>query len=317
VAKTPHEELAARIAELESSGRVSHGLSDDRDSAAVPRRGAELVARGAEASSTSEARTQAELDALRDARAGRHVIPDSSGAPDLGGPGAPDEFGTADPTDPDAPVLPSRDVNDVRGPSLVSLEGQLAHDEALGVGPDGREIAPPRPKRQKKAKPAELAFTEVLPHQKATDLAYKLVSRREHTVKQVRDKLAKKECEPASIDAAVAELERHNFVDDRRYAKLFAEDKRRLQGWGARRIRMALTQDGISRDLLDELFADDEEALDAPSEMEVALDVLRRKQPDLSDMKVRSRMANLLARRGIASSTVFAAIRQHQKNEAE
>ncbi|MDO9356193.1 MAG: regulatory protein RecX [Solirubrobacteraceae bacterium] len=224
---------------------------------------------------------------------------------------------TADPTDPDAPVLPVRDVNDVRGPSLVSLEGQLAHDEALGVGPDGREVQAPRPKRKKKEPKAELAFAEALPHQRATELAYKLVSRREHTVKQVRDKLAAKECEPVAIDAAIAELQRYDFIDDERYAKMFAEDKRRLQGWGARRIRMKLGQDGISRDILDALFADDEEALDAPSEMEVALEVLRRKQPDLSDIKVKSRMANLLARRGIAGPTVFAALRQHQKDESE
>ncbi len=327
MAKQPLHELAARIAELESSGNVSLEPKTRR-SAAVPRRGAELDGGDAEVSPTSDARSQAELDALRDARAGRLVTPDSSGSPDLGGPGDPDELAANSGPDTNVrpaaeigdgsagPRLPERDVNDVRGPSLVSLEGQSAHDEALGVGPDGREIQPPRPKRKKKEPKAELAFAEAIPHQRAIDLAYKLVSRREHTVKQVRDKLTAKDCQPAEIEEALAELQRYNFIDDRRYAKLFAEDKRRLQQWGARRIRMKLSQDGISRDLLDELFSDEEQALDAPSELEAALELLHRKQPDLSDIKVKSRMAGMLARRGIASSTVWRALREHQKNES-
>lgn len=301
MAKKPLDELAARIAELEASGTVK---SPARLSGkAVPQRGAEL---DAGETPTGEARSQAELDALRAAASGEAGQAVSSGSSDLGGPDDPDEL-----------ALPTRDVNDVRGPSLVSLEGQLAHDEALGVGPDGREVQPEKPKRKKKEPKAELAFAAPAPHQRAIDLAYKLVSRREHTVKQVRDKLAAKDCEPVEIEEALAELQRYNFIDDARYAKLFAEDKRRLQHWGARRIRMKLAQDGISRDLLDELFADEEEALDAPSELESALDLLHRKQPDLTDVKVKSRMAGMLARRGIASSTVWRALRMHEKGETE
>ncbi len=103
----------------------------------------------------------------------------------------------------------------------------------------------------------------------------KLVSQREHTAKQLREKLAKRGCEPEEIRGALAELQRSGFQDDRRYARIFAEDKRRLQSWGARRIRLELGRAGIARDVLDELFADDEAELDAPSELEVALELLR------------------------------------------
>lgn len=213
--------------------------------------------------------------------------------------------------------LPSRDVDDeAHRPAVVSLEGQEAHDEALGVRPDGTEITPPKPKRPKRAKPAALAFSDALPHQQALDLAYKHVSQRERTERQVRDKLAAKDCTPAAIDAAVDELRRYGFLDDSRYARLFAEDKRRLQGWGERRIRMQLVRDGVARDVIDGLFADDEAALAAPSELEVALALLDRKRPDLSDAKVKARMAGMLARRGIASPTVYAALRQHQRETA-
>lgn len=213
--------------------------------------------------------------------------------------------------------LPSRDVDEERGPSVVDVGGQLAHDEALGVAPDGRPLDAGEEHesrgRRRKPKQAQLAFSEPEPYAQALELALRLVSQREHTAKQLTDKLAKRGCEPAEIRGALAELQRGGFQDDRRYAKIFAEDKRRLQGWGARRIRLELGRAGIARELLDELFADDEAELDAPSELDVALELLRRKQPDLSDPKVKQRMAGMLARRGIASSTVFAALRQHER----
>lgn len=213
--------------------------------------------------------------------------------------------------------LPARDVDEERGPSVVDVGGQLSHDEALGVGPDGRPVDAGEEHesrgRRRKPKQAELAFSEPEPYARALELALKLVSQREHTAKQLREKLAKRGCEPEEIRGALAELQRSGFQDDRRYARIFAEDKRRLQSWGARRIRLELGRAGIARDVLDELFADDEAELDAPSELEVALELLRRKQPDLTDPKVKQRMAGMLARRGIASATVFAALREHAR----
>jgi len=205
--------------------------------------------------------------------------------------------------------LPERDIDGDRGPALVSLEGQAAHDAALGVpATHERSVGAQRPTR---AKPAQLAFSDAEPHQRAVELAYKLVSQRERTVRQVREKLAAKDCRPEAIDAAVTELTRYGFLDDARYAKLYAEDKRRLQGWGSRRIRSELLRAGVARELLDGLFADEEAALDAPSELDAALELLRRKRPDVTDPKAKQRAAAMLARRGIASPVVFQALRAY------
>lgn len=204
------------------------------------------------------------------------------------------------------------------------LAARIAAIEAGGSGrttapesppvPGERPADPPPAPERGRARPApaaQPAFTGAEPHQRAIELAYKLVTQRERTVRQLREKLAAKECAPVAIDAAVAELTRYGFVDDRRYAKLFAEDKRRLQGWGSRRIRLELARAGVARELLDELFADGEAQLDAPSELEVAVDLLRRKRPDLADPKVKQRMAAMLARRGIAPPVVFGALRAY------
>lgn len=199
-----------------------------------------------------------------------------------------------------------------RGPALSAAGGQAAHDEALGVG----EFAP-KPERRKPRQPkaAELAFSEALPHQRALDLAYKLVAQRERTAKQLRDKLAAKECSEEAITAALAELQRHGFQSDERYARIYAEDKRRLQTWGDRRIRLELGRAGVSREVIDAVLVGDE-PLNAPSELEAALELLRRKQPDLRDPKSKQRTAAMLARRGLPSSVVFAALRQHERDNA-
>lgn len=203
------------------------------------------------------------------------------------------------------------------GSARDELAAEIARIEAAGATEPRRSPAQPAARADEPPR-AELAFADATPHQRAIDLAYKLVSRREHTERQVRDKLAAKECAAAAIDEAIGELTRYGFLDDRRYARLFAEDKRRLQGWGERRIRQQLGRDGIGRQLLDELFAENEAGLDAPSELDAALTLLRRKQPDLSDAKVKQRMAAMLARRGIAPATVWRALREHEhEREAE
>lgn len=281
------EALAAKIAEI---GAVGTGRSRR------PR------------SRTGDDAATAEADAA--------VAPAAGDVPALPAPAGSEPAAAVDPRID--PALPSRDVDELGGPALADLSGQVAHDEALGVAPDGRPLDPGEDGasrgRKRKAKPAQLAFSEVEPFQRAIELAFKLVSQRERTAKQVREKLAAKDCEPAEIRGAIAELERQGFLDDRRFAKLYAEDKRRLQGWGARRIRLELGRAGVSREIIDELFSDGEAELNAPSELEVALAVLARKQPDLADPKVKQRTAAMLARRGIASGTVFAALREHQRS---
>lgn len=173
----------------------------------------------------------------------------------------------------------------------------------------------PARRPRKTEETAALAFSEAPPHQRAVELAYKLIGQREHTGAQLRKKLAGKECTADAIDAAIGELERYGFLDDARYARLYAEDKRRLQGWGERRIRTQLTHAGIAREIIDALFSGEAE-FDAPSELEAALELLRRKRVDVSDPKAKNRAAAMLARRGVASATVWRALRDYAAETA-
>lgn len=66
------------------------------------------------------------------------------------------------------------------------------------------------------------------------------------------------------IQGYLNRLRAEKFLDDGRYARSFAEDRWRLQGWGREKIRQALAQKGmdeaIIEDALAQIPADDYEA---------------------------------------------------------
>ena len=91
---------------------------------------------------------------------------------------------------------------------------------------------------------------------RAIDLAYKAVARRDLTVAELRARLERKHVSPEAIDDAVAELEETGFLDDARYARQFAEDKRELEQWGTDRIAQDLRRRGIAPQLIDAAVLD-------------------------------------------------------------
>ena len=86
--------------------------------------------------------------------------------------------------------------------------------------------------------------------QRARDLAWKALNRRERTVAELARILADKRVEPSAIDTVLAELREQGYLDDASYAQRFAEDRRRLDAWGADRIERKLVSLGVDRELI-------------------------------------------------------------------
>jgi regulatory protein len=144
--------------------------------------------------------------------------------------------------------------------------------------------------------------------QRALDLAYKALDRRERTVFELRSYLEGKLVEPAAIDAAVAELERDRLLDDARFAELFAADKRTLERWGAERIQRELTRRGVSLDLVEAAVA----VQGRDGELDAALALLAEKvrEPPADD-RARDRAWRMLVRKGYAPELAYDAVRTH------
>ena len=121
--------------------------------------------------------------------------------------------------------------------------------------------------------------------ERAIDLAYKAVARRDLTVAELRTRLERKHVPPEAIDDAVAELQETGFLDDARYARQFAEDKREIDQWGTDRIAMDLRRRGIAPQLIDAALV----THDRDSEMRTALLLLRRRYPHGAPGRPRAR----------------------------
>jgi regulatory protein len=146
--------------------------------------------------------------------------------------------------------------------------------------------------------------------ERAVDLAYRAVSRRERTVAELRMFLERKRVGPAGIDAAVAALRDAGQLDDERYARRFADDKRELERWGTERIARDLRRRGVPPELVERTVADSRPA----DELGTALSLLADRVPTpLRHDRDRDRAWRLLVRRGYPPELAYEAVRTHER----
>jgi regulatory protein len=152
--------------------------------------------------------------------------------------------------------------------------------------------------------------------QHALTLAYRHLSKRDRTVSEVRAHLEKREIDEGSIAGALKELTEFGYVDDERYATRFVEDKRRLEGWGHLRIEQGLRKTGIPREVADRALAEDPLRAD---EDELAVEALEQRLAGrpLDDDRARQKALRLLATKGYALETSYAAVRTYERRCAE
>jgi regulatory protein len=148
--------------------------------------------------------------------------------------------------------------------------------------------------------------------ERALQLAYRAVGQRDRTVAELRTLLERKRVEPESIAAAVTELRQAGLLDDERYARRFAEDKRELESWGAERIARELQRRGVAPDLIEAVVSD--RSRDA--ELETAMLLLQRRVPPPADDRERDRAWRLLIRRGYEAELAYEAVRRHERADA-
>ena len=100
---------------------------------------------------------------------------------------------------------------------------------------------------------------------------------------------------------------RQGYVDDARYARVFAEDRRKLDAWGPERIERRLLALGVDRELVADALAD----RDARGELDAAVALLRRRFGDAvpATERERERALGVLARKGYDLELAYDAVR--------
>jgi regulatory protein len=145
--------------------------------------------------------------------------------------------------------------------------------------------------------------------ERGLELAYRYLSRRERTVAETREHLASRDVDGPTADQVIAMLAGQGYLDDRRFARLFVQDKRELEQWGDERIRRGLESRGVDRDLAEDAIGENG---GYHRELERAVALLRRRVPNPEpDRRGRERALGLLLRRGYDYELADAALREH------
>jgi regulatory protein len=136
----------------------------------------------------------------------------------------------------------------------------------------------------------------------------RMLSRRELSEAQVRQRLARRAYEAAEVDAAIARLKENRSLDDARVAGAIARTETGIRKRGRLRVRRQIEAAGISPALaqraVDELF----DTLDADALLEAALQKRLRGRARIEDQREYARLFRYLLVQGFESDRIRQAL---------
>ena len=101
--------------------------------------------------------------------------------------------------------------------------------------------------------------------------AYTLLGKRIHSVFELRTKLRQKKYDADLIQLTIDDLLNSRYLDDMKFAEMYAEEKLRLKLWGKTKLKSELMKKGISSGIittvLEEKFPPADEELDNASQL--------------------------------------------------
>lgn len=147
----------------------------------------------------------------------------------------------------------------------------------------------------------------------AMHVAVRMLTRRDHTRSEIRQKLKRRGYSSGEIRAAVAECERLNYIDDERTARIYIGQLVR-RGFGFRRIAIELKKKGLQGRRFEDILEQQQLEID---EREVARRVLQKKVKSLEreadPKKRRDKIYRFLDYRGFNRSIISELIREFVK----
>jgi len=144
--------------------------------------------------------------------------------------------------------------------------------------------------------------------QRAVDRALNYLSFRPRSREEVRRYLRRKETPPEIIDAALARLDRLDFVNDHSFAEFWIGTREQFSPRGARALKNELRMKGVDREVVNELVDDEQDG-------ERALRAGRKKAmllvnvPDMDYATFRNRLGSFLQRRGFGYEVTTRTVR--------
>ena len=154
---------------------------------------------------------------------------------------------------------------------------------------------------------------ELSEEQKAKSAALKFLSARPRSVSEMVKKLKSKKYAASVIETTVEFLKQRGFLDDEKFAKLFANSLVDSRPAGARKLRFDLKQKGVPESVIESTMA----GLKDYDEVRMARELVLKRfrlMTGVSEETKKRRVFGFLQRRGFSSDVIFKALKIHDEN---
>ena len=159
-----------------------------------------------------------------------------------------------------------------------------------------------------------VAFKEAAGSRLAFNSAMYSLDIRDHSEKEIRQKLSRKYDEQ-SVDSAVEKLLDLGLINDRRYAEFLTRELFERKRYGKNRVRSELFRRGIAQNVINDVLEEYEEE-NEPDNVQTIVDIIEKKYYNkLLDEKSRQKTVAALVRLGYSFSDIRQAMSRFSSDE--
>ncbi len=139
----------------------------------------------------------------------------------------------------------------------------------------------------------------------AKSVAVRLLSRREHSAFEIRDKLLKRDFDSEEVDRVIIELQQGGWLSDERFAEAYIR-MRQLKGFGPVRIAMELNERGVKEHIVDDYLHTDDDSWRQTLEQQY-----RKKYKDkpIDDYNDKAKRIRFLQYRGFTLDVIYQVVK--------
>ncbi len=142
-------------------------------------------------------------------------------------------------------------------------------------------------------------------YQAVKDRCYKLLAGRDHGAEELRRKLVKKGFSPEISEQVVDEFHQKDLLNDHTYARKFSQDKHNLKLWGPKKIKSALYNKGVPKNVIESVIQDLRQEIDQKDIcLELALKRRKHFLRETDEYKRKQKIFRYLAGKGYSSDAI-------------
>ncbi|MBU1318434.1 MAG: recombination regulator RecX [candidate division Zixibacteria bacterium] len=159
------------------------------------------------------------------------------------------------------------------------------------------------------------SLAAALDERKLRDTAYRLLSRRPHSVKELADKLRQRGFSRSDIEALVKEFCGKDLLGDRKFAESWVETRLRLKPRSGRLLVIELRSKGVDKETAEAVVR---EKLDGTDEAELAFKLLLGRRQRLMQenwVDTQRKIHNFLRYRGFNSDVILRVAERFEREE--